>query len=234
MDLPELYTGTLIQRYKRFLADIKLENGENITAFCANSGSMLSCKTPGSKVKVSLSDNPKRKHKYTWEMIEINDTWVGINTHYPNKIVYDAIVDGQIPELTGYTEFKREVAYGKNSRIDILLTCDEEKCYVEVKNVTLARDNLALFPDAVTSRGTKHLKELMDMVDLGHRAVMFYLVQRNDTDSFEPAADIDPLYAETLAMAKNHGVEILVYQAEVTPSKITIIKSLPYNISEKA
>jgi sugar fermentation stimulation protein A len=228
MKNPPLFPGTLFKRYKRFLADIKLDSGEYITAHCANSGSMLNCKEPGSRVYVSKSDNPNRKLAYTWELVFANNTWVGINTNVPNKLVFETIQDGDIPELTGYTEFKREVKYGKNSRIDILLQSDKELCYVEVKNVTLARGDVAQFPDAVTARGKKHLDELVEMVKQGHRAVMFFLVQREDTDLFTPAKDIDPLYAETLKFAFENGVEILVYQAAVGPEEIKIVRKLDY------
>ena len=230
MKNPPLFPGILLQRYKRFLADIKLDSGEFITAHCPNSGSMLGCKAPGSKVYVSKSDNPTRKYPYTWELVYINNTWVGINTNVPNKLVFETIKSGNIPELEGYSNFKREVKYGKNSRIDILLESDKKKCYVEVKNVTLCRDNIASFPDAATARGKKHLDELVEMKKLGHRAVMFFLVQRGDTFFFKPAADIDPLYAETLQYAVEHGVEVLVYQADVRPEEITIQQKLLFDI----
>ena len=230
MLLPSLQPGILLKRYKRFLADIKLDNGSYITAFCPNSGSMLTCKEPGSPVMVSYHDKPGRKHAYTWEMIKINDGWVGINTHRPNILVSEAIAGQQIPELAGYTNIRREVAYGANSRIDILLEKPNQLCYVEVKNVTLVRHGIIEFPDAVTSRGTKHLNELMEMVNQGHRAVMFYLVQRPDGDWFRPARDIDPVYAETLKKATAHGVEMLVYRAAVTPEEISITCPLKFNL----
>lgn len=230
MKNPPLFSGTLLNRYKRFLADIKLDSGEFITAHCANSGSMLGCKEPGSRVYVSKSDKPKRKLVYTWELVYANNTWVGINTNVPNKLVLESIQTGEILELKGYTDFKREVKYGKNSRIDILLQSEKELCYVEVKNVTLVRDNVASFPDAVTSRGKKHLDELVEMVKQGHRAVMFYLVQRKDAERFEPAKDIDPLYSETLKFAFENGVEILVYQASVELEEIKIVRKLEFEL----
>jgi len=230
MKNPPLFPGTLLKRYKRFLADIKLDSGEFITAHCANSGSMLGCKEPGSRVYASKSDNPNRKLAYTWELVFANNTWVGINTNVPNKLVFETIQNSEIPELTGYVDFKREIKYGKNSRIDILLQSEQECCYVEVKNVTLARDNVAQFPDAVTARGKKHLDELVEMVKQGHRAVMFFLVQREDAERFEPAKDIDPLYAETLKFAFENGVEILVYQASVEPEEIKIVRKLDFDL----
>ena len=218
-----LIPGKLIKRYKRFLADIELENGEIITAHCPNSGSMKSCQTPGWKVLLSYHNNPKRKYKYTWEMVHNGICWIGINTGLPNQIVEESIKNKTIPSLIGYIDIKREVRYGQNSRIDIYLKNETETCYVEVKNVTLVEeDHFYSFPDSVTDRGKKHLYELIDMVKQGHRAVMFYLIQRNDGTTFKPAAHIDPAYAESLKEAYEKGVEILVYQAEVKPDSITL------------
>ena len=226
-----LIPGRLIRRYKRFLADITLDDGTVITAHCANSGSMKGCQTPGSRVYVSPQDKPGRKLKYTWEMIRVGRAWVGINTGHPNPIVYDAIEHQLIPELRGYSEMRREVKYGRRSRIDVWLRRPGQICYVEVKNVTLAEEGAALFPDAVTERGTKHLRELMDQVAAGDRAVMFYLVQRSDCNLFKPADDIDSVYGATLREAAHHGVEILVYQAIVSPQRIRLDKPLPYDLS---
>ncbi len=221
-----LIKGTLVKRYKRFLSDIELENSEIVTAHCANSGSMMGLKEPGFSVYISTSDNPKRKLKYSWELVHTGDAMVGINTSHPNKIVAEAISNGEIPELAGYDTLRPEVKYGQNSRIDILLeNADSSKCYVEVKNVTLLRDaGLAEFPDAVTARGTKHLHELVDMVAEGHRAVMFYLVQRDDSTQFKIAADIDPTYADALKKARSSGVEILCYDCTLSAEEIKIHK----------
>ena len=222
-----LIPGKLVKRYKRFLTDVELEDGTVVVAHCANSGSMKSVNEPGAPVWLSPANNPKRKLQYTWELIQIGDAMVGINTQHPNRIVDEAIAAGQIKELTGYAQQKREVKYGKNSRIDILLT-DETKpdCYVEVKNTTMRRDLSpgapAEFPDAVTARGAKHLDELGDMVEQGHRAVMFYLVQRDDADSFTVADDIDPTYAERLQNAIKRGVEVVAYACRVTPQEVEI------------
>ncbi|MGB0749673.1 MAG: DNA/RNA nuclease SfsA [Magnetospiraceae bacterium] len=226
-----LIPGTLIKRYKRFLADVTLQDGTVVTAHCANSGSMLGVKTEGAPVWLSPSDNPKRKLKYTWELIEIDGALVGINTSHPNAIVAEAIQAGSIAPLAGYAALRREVKYGKNSRIDILLEdAARPPCYVEVKNVTLRRENRAEFPDAVTSRGTKHLRELMEMVRGGSRAVMVYLVQREDCQSFTPAADIDPEYAATLRLAATSGVETLCYACTVTPQAVTVTGTLPIDL----
>ena len=225
-----LISGHLIQRYKRFLADVELEDGTLITAHCANPGSMLGLKDPGSKVWLSKSDNPKRKLAYSWELLELSDAMIGINTGHPNRIVEEAILASQIPELADYQTLRREVKYGKNSRIDLLLQDDAKPdCYVEVKNAHLLRQTgLAEFPDSVTARGAKHLAELSDMVKQGHRAVMFYLIQRTDADKFALAADIDPNYAEAFQQAKDAGVEAIAYICDITTEKITISRPLPF------
>ena len=230
MKLPPLRKGILLKRYKRFLADIRLDTGQEITAYCPNTGSMLSCDGPGSTVMVSYHDNPGRKFHYTWELVRINKNWVDINTMLPNKIVKEAIENKTIPEFINYEKIRTEVPYGENSRIDILLQKNNSLCYVEVKNVTLVKDNIAFFPDAVTARGTKHLLELANMVKLGHRAVMFYLVQRMDADVFSPAKHIDSKYSQTLEKVHKTGVEILVYQAKISPEEITIKRSLPFKL----
>ncbi len=218
-----LYFGSFISRYKRFLVDIKSVSGETKTIHCPNSGSMKSCLGPGWKVAYSRSDNPGRKLKYTMEMIHNGKCWIGINTHLANRITAEAIESGQIKELTGYSELRREVPYGENSRIDILLSNSGDKCYVEVKNVTLLdEEGFYAFPDAVTARGFKHLRELQRMVSEGSRAVMFYLVQRSDGKAFRPAADIDPAYAEELKNAVRNGVEVLVYGTKISPEGIEI------------
>ncbi|RMF56878.1 MAG: DNA/RNA nuclease SfsA, partial [Calditrichaeota bacterium] len=172
-----LLEGVLIKRYKRFLADVQLISGEKVTVFCPNSGSMKGCNIPGSPVLLSKSNNPARKYEYTWELVKVNGVWVGINTHHPNYLVREAIESRKIPELDGYTSIRMEVPYGR-SRMDMLLEKGRDKCYVEVKNVTLVEEKVAKFPDAVTTRGQKHLRELMDIVKEGYRGVIFFVVQR--------------------------------------------------------
>jgi len=226
----KLIYGTLIKRYKRFLSDITLDNGEVVTAHCANSGSMMGLKEPDNRVWLLPATNSKAKLSYKWEVVEVDGIPVGINTSRPNKLVEEAILDGTITELSGYGTLKREQKYGQNSRIDILLSDsqnDQPDCYVEVKNVTLKReDQLAEFPDAVTSRGTKHLNELSDMVGAGFRAVMVYLVQRPDCNSFKIAEDIDPAYAEAFANAQKNGVEILCYSCSLDQDGIYVDKAI--------
>ncbi len=227
-----LIPGSLIKRYKRFLADVRLDDGTEITAHVANSGAMTDLKTPESRVWLSRSDNPKRKLAYTWELIEADGALVGVNTAHPNAIVAEALAAGRIPELAGYADLRREVPYGVNSRIDILLTApDRPRCLVEVKNVHLMRTpGLAEFPDAVTARGAKHLQEMADAVRTGDRAAMVYLVQRGDCDRFALAADIDPAYARAFAAARAAGVEALCFACAITREGLTLDRPLPLGL----
>ncbi|WP_417454325.1 DNA/RNA nuclease SfsA [Kiloniella sp.] len=227
-----LIPGKLIKRYKRFLADVELTDRTIVTAHTTNTGSMLGLVDVGSNIWLSESDNPKRKLKYTWEIGAAGETAVGVNTSVPNKLVFQEISAGNIPRLTGYTTIKREVKYGHNSRIDVFLQAeDKADCYVEIKSVTLSRvPGIAEFPDAVSARGTKHLQELGDMVESGHRAVMFYLVQRSDCTVLAPAKDIDPVYADALKVAMTRGVEVIIYSCDVTPEGIHLDKALELGI----
>lgn len=224
-----LLKGKLIKRYKRFLADVEFENGEVVTVHCANSGGLYGVTTPGLTVWLSESDNPTRKLKYTWEMAEVDGTIVGVNTSWPNALVEEAIHQQVIKELSNYATLKREVKYGANSRLDILLQ-DPIKgdCFVEVKNVHMCREpSLAEFPDGVTTRGTKHLTEMMSVVQEGKRAVMLYIIQRQDCQKLKFAADIDPVYAQTALKAKEQGVEFHAYCCDVNPTGIRIKSALP-------
>jgi sugar fermentation stimulation protein A len=228
---PELTRGTLIRRYKRFLADVQLENGETVTAHCPNSGSMKSCCQPGRPVYLSFHDNPKRKLNYTWELIHMPASLVGVNTLVPNRLTAHAIAAGDVAELNGYETVRREVKAGRNSRIDILLTSpDRRPCFVEVKNCTLVADGVATFPDAVTVRGQKHLMELKDLVAAGCRCAMFFLIQRMDADWFAPADHIDPEYGMQLRQASQKGVEILVYDVSIDLKAIRLNKRVPYDL----
>ncbi|MEQ8825972.1 MAG: DNA/RNA nuclease SfsA [Filomicrobium sp.] len=228
-----LKRGRLIKRYKRFLADIELEGGETITASCPNTGSMMGLCNPGSMVWVSESDSQTRKYRHTWELVEDDAgkgvALVGINTGHPNKIVTEAIEENRIGKLKGYASLKREQKYGKASRIDILLEDDKKgRAYVEIKNVHLMRKvGLAEFPDSVTARGVKHLNELGDMVEEGHRGVMLFLIQRPDATRMAPAGDIDPAYSEALVRAVERGVEVMAYRCDITPERIALAKSVP-------
>ena len=222
-----LQSATLIKRYKRFLADVTTDGGRKITVHCPNSGSMRGCSTPGSKVMLSTSSNPKRKYPQTLEMVREGDTWIGVNTMLTNKIVAEAILEGRIEELQGIDRLTREVTTSKSSRLDLLLERGDEKIYVEIKNCSLVEDGWAMFPDAVTARGTKHLNELASLVQQGHQGIIFFLIQRMDADRFRPAAHIDPLYAKTLAEVSKKGVQILAYQADIRPESIIVQKSIP-------
>jgi len=228
-----LVSGRLIKRYKRFLADVELDSGETITAVCSNTGSMKGLVNPGARVWLSTSDSPTRKYRHTWEMVEHDPgsgaTIVGINTNHPNKIIFEAIEAGRIAPLKGYASARREVKYGKNSRIDILLEDPKKgRCYVEIKNVHfLRKPGLAEFPDSVTARGAKHLGELSQMVAEGHRAVMVYLVQRADATRMTLARDVDPTYGVAFDSAAAAGVEALAYRCELSEKAITITKKIP-------
>jgi sugar fermentation stimulation protein A len=228
-----LIRGTLLQRYKRFLFDARLDDGSVVTGTCANTGSMLGLKEAGTPIWMSEADSPTRKYRHTWEMCEVDlgggPTLVGINTGHPNKLVAEAIEGGGIKELKGYETLRREVKYGKNSRIDILLE-DPKKglAYVEIKNVHFMRaSGKAEFPDSVTERGAKHLVEMSDMVRAGHRAIMVYLIQRGDAKRLTLARDVDPKYGQAYDAAMAAGVECLAYSCVMSPDEITVDKRIP-------
>jgi len=236
MQFPDpLVPGRLLRRYKRFLSDIRLESGEEVVAHCANPGSMLGLADPGAPVWLSPARNPARKLRWSWELVEVSPAvsgasgpaLVGINTGRANALVGEALEADRIPEMAGYDALRREVRYGKASRVDFLLE-GNKPCYLEVKSVTLSRRaGLAEFPDAVTARGARHLDELASMVQAGHRAVLLFLVQRGDCTEVAAAADIDPAYARALAAARDAGVEILCYKCNLTPAAITLDSRLP-------
>ncbi|BBL72589.1 DNA/RNA nuclease SfsA [Methylogaea oryzae] len=220
-----LVPGVLLRRYQRFLADVRLADGSTVTAHTPNTGSMKGCCEPGSRVWLRDSGSATRKYPFSWELVEAApDVLVGINTGLANALVREAVENGVVQELQGYRRIRQEVRYGEeNSRIDLLLERDDGGlCYVEVKNVTLVEGGIALFPDAVSSRGAKHLRELAAMVRQGHRAVIFYCVQRRDAGAVSPADGIDPLYGRTLREALAQGVEALAYRAEVGTEGIAL------------
>jgi sugar fermentation stimulation protein A len=226
---PELVTGRLIQRYKRFLADVELADGRVVTAHCPNSGSMTACSEPGRPVYLSRHDDPKRKLKYTWEIIRMPDSLVGVNTLVPNRLVKTSIENGMVPELADYEGIRSEVQTSAGSRIDLLLTGSRgAKCFVEIKNCTLVNRGTASFPDAVTQRGRRHLKELERLTAAGNRCVMFYCIQRMDAERFTPADRIDAAYGEALRAAHvQGGVEILVYDVWMDLNRIVLNRKIP-------
>jgi sugar fermentation stimulation protein A len=227
-----LVPGRLLQRYKRFLADVELETGDIVTAHCANPGAMLGLTAKGNRVWLSISDNPARKLKYSWEVVEADfgrgPEYAGINTSHPNAIVAEAVAAGFFEEFAAWPRLRREVKYGKNSRVDIMLEGDGvAPHYVEIKNVHLMRQpGLAEFPDSVTARGAKHLHELADMVAAGHHATMVFLIQM-DADRFALAADIDPAYAKAFFMARAAGVAAVAVCCRVTPEGVDVTKRVP-------
>ena len=221
-----LVKGHLIKRYKRFLADIELENGLIVTAHCANPGSMMGLKEPG--LEVYLSPSSTGQLQYRWELVKMGNHFVGINTSHPNKLVEEALNKKLIQPLSQYVDIRREVKYGQNSRVDFLLQSPGlSPCYLEVKNAHLKRDKGAEFPDSVTKRGAKHLQELTNMVKQGNRAVILYIVQRTDCSTFSLAYDIDPEYAAAAKMASESGVERLCYGCDISLEGITISQEIP-------
>jgi sugar fermentation stimulation protein A len=222
---PDLYAGTLVKRYKRFFADIELDTGELITAHCPNTGPMTGVYLPGNRVMVSKSDNPKRKLAYTWELIEVHDnepTWVGVNTGLPNRVVKSVLEARAIPELGRYDQVQSEVTYGRDrkSRVDFVLTGegDAPPIYIEVKNTTWVQGRLAMFPDTVTTRGQKHLRELTDLTDA--KAVMLYFINRGDCDRFAPGDSADPTYGMLLREAIAQGLQVLPCRFDISPAGI--------------
>jgi len=221
-----LVTGRLIERHKRFLAEVALDSGGVVTAHVPNTGSMRSTNAPGSPVALSHHPDPGRKLAWTLELVRVGRCWVGVNTARPNRIVEEAIAAGRIGPLRGYSQIRREVRYGERSRVDLLLEGRRGRCYVEVKNVTYREGRLALFPDAVTDRGARHLRELREMVRQGHRGVIFFLIDRDDCAAFGPARGVDPRYGETLDEVVADGVEPLAYRVRNTLRESVIDRKL--------
>lgn len=230
MEYPvKLIPGILIRRYKRFLADVQLINGDTIVAHCTNTGSMKGCIEKGAPVYLSPANSTTRKTQYTWELIQIDSHWIGVNTQYANVLAANILEKKMLTGLNMYTSIKREVRWG-NSRFDIMAQNDTETCYIEVKNVTMKRGKASLFPDAVTTRGKKHLETLIEVKKHGFRAVMLYIIQRNDTHYFSVADDIDPLYGIALRKAIQSGVEVFAVNFKICPQKIEMDQILPVKL----
>lgn len=228
MQLPALTEGRLICRRNRFVAEVEVD-GVTVEAHCPNTGSMMGCREPGSRVWLSRAENPARKLAWTWELVEADGALVGLHTGRSNGLVREAIEGGVIAPLAGYESIRNEVRYGENSRIDLLLeAAGRPPCWVEVKNVTAAVDGgIGYFPDAVTTRGAKHLREMSRLVEAGQRAVLCFCVQRGDVAEVRPADHIDPAYGQGLRAAMAAGVEVMAWGAEVTPEDIVLRRQLP-------
>ncbi len=234
MKLPELQEGRLLRRYKRFLTDVELADGVVVAAHCPNPGSMKTMKEPGSRVWISAANNPKRKLAYTWELVESEQSMTLVNTTRANAIAAEALHAGVVHELCGFSELRSEVPYGK-SRIDFCLEFPSGPCFVEVKNVTMYDGpGRAAFPDSVTARGTKHLRELMKMVTEGQRAVLLFCCSRDGTKSIRPADEIDPLYGKTLREAVASGVEVLAYGCEVSMREVRMTTQVSVALDDRA
>ncbi len=228
---PPLVCGTLLRRYKRFMAEVQLESGERVTSHCPNSGSMQACAEAGRPVYLSRHDDPRRKLKYTWQMIAMPTSLVGVNTQVPNRLVHTAVSCGKVPELGGYTVVRPEVKTSRHTRLDLKLTAEGRRdCFVEIKNCTLVEDRVACFPDAVTTRGLKHLQELQALAASGSRCVMFYLIQRMDAAVFRPADHIDAAYGQKLRQVIGQGVEMLVYDVAVDLERIALRCHVPVEL----
>ena len=227
----ELQPGILIKRYKRFLADIELTDKKVLTVHCPNTGSMLGCSQPGSQVMISRSGNPGRKYPHTLEMVQAGSAWVGVNTSRTNKLVREALEKKVVKEFGRLDSIVQEVKTSAGTRLDFLLEREDTRIYMEVKNCSLAENRAAMFPDAITARGTKHLHELSALKKQGHMAAVFFCVQRGDADYFMSAHHIDPVYAETLVNVASEGVMVLAYQADVNPREIAIARKLPVKLA---
>jgi len=225
---PQLISGRLVRRYKRFFADVRLEDGSLAVAHCPNPGSMRSCLPEGARVWLSPNDDPRRKLRYTWQLLEAPDGWVLVNPVLANDLVAEALRTDAIEELRGYTLQRREVRFGEASRVDFVLSGQGARCFVEVKNVSMALGfGRAAFPDSVTERGTRHLHELVRVRAAGTRAVLLFNVGRASADTVEPADDIDPVYGAALRHAIAQGVEVLAYRCEFAPNRVVLGTRIP-------
>jgi len=225
----------LVRRYKRFFAEVELASGERLVAHCPNTGSLLGCLAPGSAVWLRDSGKPERKLRFTWQAVRVGEAWVNVDTALPNRVVAEAAERARVPELGAYARVRREVPYGTRSRIDLLLEDDARgTCHVEIKSTTLVDGTAALFPDAVTERGTKHLGELARLARKGRRAVQFFFVNRGDVESFRPADAIDPEYGRALRRAVAAGVELVAYSTRVEARRLELGTPLPIDLAQQS
>lgn len=229
MKFDNLVKATAVRRYKRFLTDCILESGDEITVHCPNSGRMTGCIEEGAEVRLSISDNPKRKYSHTLELVKMPESWICVNTGNANKAGAEFVENGLIPELSDFTSVKREVTYPfSKSRVDLELTKDNgERCFVEIKSCTLVEDGVAMFPDAPTVRGQKHVKELMELPNHGIKPVILFLIMRNDAKTFKAAEHIDPKFTELLSQAVENNVEVLAYHVDTSPNGLTFAEKVP-------
>lgn len=223
--------GTLIKRYRRSLADVRLENGTTVTAHCPNPTAMRGCSTPGNAVILSDSGNPSRRHPLTWELIQVGETWVCINITMARKVVNDALERRAIPTFTQYQEIDRDVTYGLGKKVDLILHGMERNCFVNIYPVTWAENDVALYPDYVSDRVTNSILSLAEITKRGHSALAFFFVQRADCTSFRPAEQVDRAFLKAMLTIESAGVEILVYRAGITPEDISLGTQLPYSLS---
>lgn len=227
----ELIPATLLKRYKRFLADVRLEEGELLTVHCPNTGAMTGCAEPGSPIWLSLSDSKTRKYPHSWELVDTGQGMACIHSARANAVVREAVEQGRVPALAGYSQLRSEVKYGEGSRADLVLSGDGARCVIEVKSVTLLQDNnTGVFPDAVSERARKHLRELQSVVEAGERAVIFFCVLHEGIHSVGPARHIDPAYCLALEQALAAGVEAMAWSASVTPQALTLQRELPFQL----
>jgi sugar fermentation stimulation protein A len=231
LKFPELRRGRLIRRYKRFLADVALDSGETVTAHCPNTGAMTACSEPGRHVFLSFHDNPKRKLKYTWELIDMPDSLVGVNTLIPNRLVYHSLKTGQLKQFREYNEIRAEVKIDGGHRLDLMISKNgHDPCYIEIKNCSLVKNGIAAFPDAVTTRGLGHLKALQQLTADGCHTVMFFLINRMDANIFKPADHIDPAYGKELRKAYQNGIEIIVWDVAIDLKEICLRRPVPFQL----
>jgi sugar fermentation stimulation protein A len=229
----ELVPGILVKKYRRFLVDVRLQDGSIVTAHSPTMARLKGCNTPGLAVLISDSENPQRRHRYSWEFVQINGTWVSINAAVPAKIVQEALEAGTIPALSGFTEIERDARYGRGKRVSFLLHGMEDNCFLNVYTVTWVKDGIAMFPDVASVRVRNSIRHLTEIVGRGHRAAAFFIVQRDDCTMFAPAADIDPDLPRILQEAKRSGVILLSYTARVSPEEITLGRALPFHLDAR-